>query len=379
MSAGAAYQAGSAGAAARYHVLDGVRGIAAFVVVLYHYLIDPTKYPFVTSSYIAVDLFFILSGFVIYHTYAEKLRAGMTARVFVKLRFARLAPTVAAGIVLGAIATLAFYRVTGQTLDPVRFAIDNVGNVFFIPDLLDYDLPLAGNVSLFPSNHPLWSIFFEFIASLCFIWLVRLPKWALIAGSVAMFGILVAGCIHVANSTGGIPVPAVGWSWGTFLLGFPRLLSAFMGGMVICALTQDTANAAARVQRPVSAGLVPTLALYAATLVVLMFPFQLSHVYPFVAIAVFCPLLIVVGSRVQPKSRWLVTASDWLGQLSFPLYCVHVPVRTLVQSIVGDGFWMLQVIASIFLSVLVSILLLKLLDWSRARHGVSSLLRPITG
>lgn len=378
MSAGVSHQAGSAGSERRYHVLDGVRGIAAFVVVLYHYLIDPTKYPFVSNSYIAVDLFFILSGFVIYHTYAAKIRGGMKAGVFVNLRFARLAPTVAAGVVLGAIATLAFYRATGQTLDPVRFALDSAGNVLFIPDVLDYDLPLTGNVSLFPSNHPLWSIFFEFIASLCFIWLVRLPKWILIAGSFAMFCVMVSGCIYLANGTDGIAAPAVGWSWGTFLLGFPRLLSAFMGGMMICALTQDRASGAARLL-PVSGGLIPTLALYAATLVVLMFPFKLSNVYPFIAIAVFCPLLIAAGSRMQPKSRWLVTASDWLGQLSFPLYCVHVPVRTLVQSVVGDGFWMLQIIVSIILSVLLSMLLLRLLDRSRARHRVSSILKPITG
>lgn len=258
----------------RFQVLDGVRGIAAFVVLLFHYLIDPEKYPFVANSYIAVDLFFILSGFVIYHSYAGKMWAGMKAGVFINQRFARLAPTVAVGVLLGAFATLAFYGATGQKADPASFTLVHIGHLFFIPGFIDYNVPAWGIVNLFPSNTPLWSIFFEFVASVCFVFLVRLPKWGLVAASIAMFALLVPGCIYLASVTGDLLTPSVGWSPGTFLLGFPRVLFAFLGGMAICALTEDKSRSSAP-SLPVYRGLAPALAIYAATLAVLLFPLRL--------------------------------------------------------------------------------------------------------
>ena len=93
----------------RFYVLDGMRGIAAIIVMLYHY-IGSGQSRLLMNSYIAVDLFFILSGFVIYHAYAKALRDGMPAGVYANKRISRLAPTVAGGVVLGAIAMLIALR-----------------------------------------------------------------------------------------------------------------------------------------------------------------------------------------------------------------------------------------------------------------------------
>ena len=364
--------------ASRYHLLDGVRGLAALVVMLFHYLIDPTKYPFISNSYVAVDLFFILSGFVIYHSYADKLSAGMKPGAFINQRFARLAPTVAVGVVLGAMATLAFFHATGQSADPAKFALVQLGHVLFIPDLIDYTVPVTGISALFPSNHPLWSIFFEFIASICFVWLVRLPKWALLPSSIAMFGLLMLGCSSVAIATHQHLTLAVGWSPGTFLLGFPRVLFGFLAGMAICAFTKNAWSSSAR-PPTVYRGLIPALTFYALTLAVLLCPFSFWDAYPFIAAGVFCPLLILIGARLHPASPVLVRVSDGLGQLSFPLYCVHVPVRTLVEALMGGVPWKLQIVLSIVLSVIVSILLLKVIEGLRVRQRLSKVLRPITG
>lgn len=90
-------------------------------------------------------------------------------------------------------------------------------------------------------------------------------------------------------------------------------------------------------------------------------------------------MLIAFGARMSPRSRWFLKASDWLGQLSFPLYCVHMPVRTFVQACLGHAPWSLQIVVSIVLSVIVSFLILKLLDWMRARQRLSTMLKPVTG
>jgi peptidoglycan/LPS O-acetylase OafA/YrhL len=361
----------------RFYALDGIRGIAALTVVLYHYL-DPIKYTCLINSYIAVDLFFFLSGFVIYHSYAEKVMGGMKAGAFINHRFARLMPTVAVGVALGACARLAYFHAIGQRVDPVLYTLVHVGHVFFIPDFIDYKIPATGIPELFPSNRALWSIFFEFFASVSFIALVRLPRWGLIAGSLTMYGLLVLGCIHHSAITGEPLTPQVGWSAETLNLGFVRVLFAFMGGMAICALTQK-AGPASTAALPHFRGLVPTYAIYAAALVILLFPFTLSDVYPFFAIAVLCPLLIAFGSRVVVEPQWLRTLSDWLGKLSFPLYCLHVPIRRLVEVYLEDIPSRLQVILSLSLAVLVSILVFKLFDWLRVSERVRTVLKPVTG
>jgi peptidoglycan/LPS O-acetylase OafA/YrhL len=82
-----------------YHALNGVRGIAALAVLLHHArtLIGDVS----VSGYMAVDLFFLLSGFVVAHAYEERLKGGLTAWKFIKLRLLRFYPLYLVGILLG--------------------------------------------------------------------------------------------------------------------------------------------------------------------------------------------------------------------------------------------------------------------------------------
>lgn len=78
----------------RYYALDAFRGIAASLVFLYHMpnLSILTSNTFITKSGIFVDLFFILSGFVIYHNYKDKTFDVSGSIVFIKKRLKRLVP-----------------------------------------------------------------------------------------------------------------------------------------------------------------------------------------------------------------------------------------------------------------------------------------------
>lgn len=96
----------------RYHTLDAMRGVAALLVAVFHFgqgLAGPGQggqglglgRNFAPQGYLAVDLFFGLSGFVIALNYAGRLRAGMPWQSFARLRFIRLYPIYLTGALLG--------------------------------------------------------------------------------------------------------------------------------------------------------------------------------------------------------------------------------------------------------------------------------------
>ncbi len=181
-------------AAAPRHLdaLTGIRGIAAWGVVLYHIrlsltaLLPPEAIQLFAKGYLAVDLFFILSGFVIWHNYAARIAGGGWAetRLFLWRRFARVWPLHFA-ILLAFAGFALVLTITGRDTSGYPLAE------------LPLHLLLVQNWRLTPDlswNHPAWSISTEFAAYLLFPALVlaaqweRVPTWALltIAATLAL-------------------------------------------------------------------------------------------------------------------------------------------------------------------------------------------------
>jgi peptidoglycan/LPS O-acetylase OafA/YrhL len=98
----------------QYDSLDGVRGLAALIVVLWH-MPSPMQTLGPRSGYLAVDLFFCLSGFVLTHAYQGKIKAGMSYLEFFKIRIVRLYPIFIFGIGLGALGVAALLMLRLQT------------------------------------------------------------------------------------------------------------------------------------------------------------------------------------------------------------------------------------------------------------------------
>jgi peptidoglycan/LPS O-acetylase OafA/YrhL len=145
-----------------FHSLDGIRAIAALMVVLLHTaplfgIARPQE------GYLAVDLFFVLSGVVICHTYEQRLLNGMTARRFAWVRAVRLYPLYIAGTVLGAAGILAFGGERGSpglaVLAPLALVV----------------MPYLGTAAgaYFPLNIPAWSLILEFVVNLFYAGIVR--------------------------------------------------------------------------------------------------------------------------------------------------------------------------------------------------------------
>ena len=117
---------------AHYDLLDGLRGVAALMVIWYHIF---EGYAFAGGSiietfnhgYLAVDFFFILSGFVIGYAYDDRWGRNLTMKSFFKRRLIRLHPMVIMGAVLGAI-TFWMHTMGRNTYCPI--------NDYAVPSLL---------------------------------------------------------------------------------------------------------------------------------------------------------------------------------------------------------------------------------------------------
>ena len=163
-----------------YAILDGLRGVAALVVIWYHvfegFATSPLDQKF-NHGYLAVDFFFILSGFVVGYAYDDRwkgrsgnasgVRGGMRIRDFLKRRLVRLHPMVVLGSVLGAVTFLIQGSVQwdGAHVPFGAVMIAMLLGMFLIPAYPGAPYEVRGNNEMYPLNGPSWSLFFEYIGN----------------------------------------------------------------------------------------------------------------------------------------------------------------------------------------------------------------------
>ena len=165
---------------AHYDLLDGLRGVAALMVIWYHVF---EGYAFagggnietLNHGYLAVDFFFILSGFVIGYAYDDRWGKSLTMKDFFKRRLIRLHPMVVMGAVLGVIT----FCIQGCVQwDGTHVAISMIMlsllcTIFFIPAMPGVGYEVRGNGEMFPLNGPCWSLFFEYIGNILYALFIR--------------------------------------------------------------------------------------------------------------------------------------------------------------------------------------------------------------
>ena len=149
----------------RFVVLDGMRGVAALAVIIDH-VASPLMQTLIPGRYLAVDFFFVLSGFVLAHVYLTRLAEGrMSPGAFLRVRAIRFAPLYLAAFALGAALAL-LYALRGwheHTLPHV--ATSALFGVFMLPTPPPLSIwPDAP----FPLNGPTWSLFFELAVNAVF-------------------------------------------------------------------------------------------------------------------------------------------------------------------------------------------------------------------
>lgn len=223
-----------------YNILDGLRGVAAITVVCFHIF-----EAFATShldqrinhGYLAVDFFFILSGFVVGYAYDDRW-GTMTTKDFIKRRIIRLHPMVVMGAIIGAIMFYtqgcSVWDVSVITISGLLFA--TLLNALLIP--ASTGMEVRGVGEMFPLNGPSWSLFFEYLGNILYVLFIR--KFSTKVLSVLVF---LLGCglawFAILGPLGDI---CVGFSLtGTeFTGGSLRLLFSFSAGLLLSRIFKPT-------------------------------------------------------------------------------------------------------------------------------------------
>lgn len=299
----------------RNHLLDGMRGVAAIMVMLFHFGY-PFSLPMARSGYLAVDFFFILSGAVIARAYDRRLRDGWPLLKFLKTRLIRLYPLFLVGALLG------LARIVGAIAlhDPrapggVKFAVDSVANLLLLPT------PMAGT-SVFPLNTPGWSLSLEALVNIAFAALLfRFGRGLMVVALCGLALMVTALALHGSLD--------VGTNWASFYGGVGRVLWGFMVGVLIGRRTAGKATAAS----PATAitGLVLLVAVLAPSL-----EGAIRVGYDAVAAFLVFPILVYLGSGIRIEGR-LAMLCGALGDLSYALYAVHYPLAIPLQIVLAKA------------------------------------------
>lgn len=297
-----------------FETLDGVRGVAALAVVVFHAptFFAPAGLP---SAYLAVDLFFALSGFVIDFAYKARLEAGIGALAFMRLRLIRLYPLYLLGTLIGVFSAIAALALGGGLLSPGGLAGAALANLFLLPSPAIHDAP-----HLFPLNSPGWSLFFELVINLLFVsiwrWLtLRTALLIALSGGVALVG------LSYAHGDMGI-----GDTWPTFGFGLLRAATSFFAGVAIHRLH---AARGARGPAPLTAAMAP---LGLLPLFALAPQGTWKMAFDFAFIGLVTPIAIWVCASANPAPR-LGRAFRFLGNTSYAIYVLHYPLVELIRRV----------------------------------------------
>jgi len=290
-----------------FEILDGLRGIAAFAVVVFHFMewifTDPSR-NFIGHGFLAVDFFFCLSGFVIGYAYDDRIvKIGL--RNFFISRIIRLHPLVIAGSILGLLAFL---------FDPFggHLELYSTGKIIltFICSLFLIPFPVIADrgFNLFSFNAPAWSLFWEYIANIVYAFILyRIGRSVLLFLSILS---AVAIC-YVGYNSGNL---LGGWSGPTFWDGCARISYSFLAGLLIYRSNWIIKN-------KLGFGGLTFLLLLAFVI-----PFsEWNWISEPLVVLLYFPLLISLGAGASLKPG-LKNVCVFSGKISYPLYMTHYAV-----------------------------------------------------
>lgn len=303
-----------------YNILDGLRGVAALTVVCYHLFeafatshIDQR----INHGYLAVDFFFLLSGFVMGYAYDDRWNA-MSVRDFIRRRLIRLHPMVVMGALIGA---AMFYTQGCSVWDVTKISVgmlllSTLLNALMIPVTTGFEIRGVGE--MYPLNGPSWSLMFEYIGNLLYALFIRRFSTRLLAALVVL-----AGCGLTAFSVWG-PLGDIGAGFamtGADMTGGSlRLLFSFSAGLLL-----------SRVFKPVKVrgafwiGAVAIVTVAAIPRIGGSEHLWMNGVYDAFCAVVLFPLLVYVGASGRTTDRITTRICKFLGDISYPLYMVHYP------------------------------------------------------
>jgi peptidoglycan/LPS O-acetylase OafA/YrhL len=289
-----------------FEVLDGLRGTAAVMVVLFHY--SEFMYPSFDVSpfghtYLAVDFFFLLSGFVIGYAYDNRW-TSMSVKEFLYTRLIRLHPLVLIAMLLGIISYIfdPFAQAEQQT---------SIGHLITTAALSMLLIPSKSlpnrHVEIFSLNGPAWSLFMEYIANIAYAVVGRKMSIKQLKIFVALTGFLIVIVGVQTNRVEG------GWGWPNLDIGFIRTAFSFFAGLLLFRLN-------IRIKIPWAFTLlsIVLIALFLSPTV------TYNGWYESAAVIILFPLVVAAGAG-SSISGFAKKICQFSGKISYPLYILHYP------------------------------------------------------
>ena len=325
----------------RYEILDGLRGVAAMMVIVFHCFetyIPLIGTQIINHGYLAVDFFFILSGFVIGYAYNDRWNS-MTIWGFFKRRLVRLHPMVVAGTLWGA---ALFFFAAGNYFPAIiqtpawKFGLCIWLALLMIPCPTGLDIRGWGETN--PLNGPNWSLTFEYIGNILYALILRrLP--------VVVLGILcLCSIFFTLDLTLGWDVFHLlphgpqytvigGWSItpDQLYIGFTRLGYPFLCGLLLSRIlpVRMLPSNPGGSYMGIRGGF-----WWASIMLVIIFSMPMigrergfaDGLYQAVCIIVLFPIVVLIGAGSKTTDKRSKAWCELLGAVSYPLYITHYPL-----------------------------------------------------
>ena len=319
----------------RFEILDGLRGVAAMIVVLFHLFETYSSGPsdqIINHGYLAVDFFFVLSGFVIGYAYDDRWRQ-MSVLGFFKRRLIRLQPMVVLGTLIGAFwfyfGDAPGFELVMQTPWWKLLLIMALGCIMFpTPPSMD----IRGWQEINSLNGAQWSLMWEYVANILYAMFIRRFSTVVLALFVGLSALLtidlalnfdVFGLLVVRDYAKFTVIGGFGLTPDQVYIGICRLLYPFFGGLLLFRMSKWRI----RIKR----GAMTWCSLVVvATLAVPHIGGQshqwLNGLYCAVIILLVYPAIVAAGAGSELKGRKTTSLCKFLGMISYPLYITHYPM-----------------------------------------------------
>lgn len=347
-----------------YAILDGLRGVAAIIVVIFHLFeahAANTHEQIINHGYLAVDFFFLLSGFVIGYAYDDRWQK-LTIGGFFKRRLERLQPMVVMGMLIGAVC---FYFGDSplwpfiHTVPVWKMLVVMLIGFTLLPLPTSWDI--RGWQEMHPLNGPGWSLFFEYIANILYaIGLRKLSKTTL-----SIFVCIAAAILIHYALTGKSGDMIGGWSINAeqLRIGFTRMLYPFFAGLLL-----------SRIAKPTQ--IKNSFLLCSVLLCIILFMPRLggndkvwmNGLFEAFSILFVFPVIVYIGAGGIIKNSYESKLCKFWGDISYPIYITHYPFIYIYTAWVSNHrdaaiseAWLYGIITFI-VSVSVAFLSLKYYD-----------------
>lgn len=295
-----------------FHTLDALRGIAAIGVLVFHMggAFTPIAAP---GGYLAVDLFFMMSGVVLANAYEPRFAAGMGMLDFMRARLIRLYPLYFVGTLLGLGVTLAsLHGRNSQNWDPASLAQAVALATVFLPNFSGRPVD-----TLFPLNIPCWSLFFELLVNFLYVvfWpLLRSPRLLVVA-------VMTGAVVGWASAHGGNLDQ--GSTGSSFAIGLARTVFGFCVGVVIARHLP--------VHRRQNDFAVVLIVAVVGIAIAGRPPPEFRALWDAVCVLVAFPLIVYYGGLIDPGPK-LRAIATFLGGTSYAVYLLHSPLASILNS-----------------------------------------------